>query len=154
MSKLYDASWSAGYGMADDMIDTVRGIDKADDLVKSGNVGKWTNLDGSVKWPINDGAVPGTEEIITMKPGEKIGRIGSPNGRYTAPSGTPPEKLSLFPETDTSVYTEYEVIKEIPGVNKAEVAPWFDQPGGGIQHKMPKTIRQLERDGFIKKIGE
>ena len=34
MSKRYDASWSAGYGMLDDMIDTVRGIDKADDFSK------------------------------------------------------------------------------------------------------------------------
>ena len=119
---------------------------------ETSGAGKWKNADGSVKWPPNNGAVKGTEEVITMKPGEKFGRIGSPDGKYTAPPGTSPDKLSLAPGTDTSLYTEYVVVKEIPNVNRATVAPWFDKPGGGIQNLMPQTIRQLERDGFIKKV--
>ncbi|MBH5332708.1 glycohydrolase toxin TNT-related protein [Lactiplantibacillus plantarum] len=44
-------------------------------------------------------------------------------------TGTPSEKLSLKPGTDTSVYR---VIKKIPNIERAKVVPWFGMPSGGI----------------------
>jgi hypothetical protein len=29
------------------------------------------------------------------------------------------------------------------------VAPWFDEPGGGIQYLMPKTIEELLNDEIL-----
>ena len=110
---------------------------------------KWTNPDGTTRWPPNDGAVPGTEKTITLQPGETIGRIGDTGGTYTAPPGTSPAELSLKPGTNTSVYTEYTVVKPIPKVTQAEVAPWFDQPGGGIQYKLLNSIQWYIDNGYI-----
>lgn len=87
-----------------------------------------------------------------MKPGAEIGRIGKGSGQYVAPPGTTPAKLSLKPGTDISMYNEYRILKEIPGVEKATVAPWFDQPGGGMQYKLPMSIDKLLEEGYIELI--
>ncbi len=68
-----------------------------------------------------------------------------------APTGTDPKTLSLSPDTNTSLYKEYIVVKEIPNVEQATVAPWFDQPGGGIQKLLPHSIDELLRGGYIVK---
>ena len=112
----------------------------------------WKRSDGSTWWPPHDGAVPGTKETVTLPAGMVFGRIGSDRGTYVAPPGTPPEQLSLCPGTDTSVYSEYRIVKEIPGVEKAAVAAWFDKPGGGTQYKLPDSIINLVINGFIQKI--
>lgn len=78
-----------------------------------------------------------------------FGRIGSNFGKYAAPAGTDPEKLSLAPGTDVSAYKEYIIIKEISGVQQSVVAPWFDQPGGGTQYLLPYTIEELLQGGYI-----
>jgi hypothetical protein len=119
---------------------------------KVNNLPKWTRPDGSTMWPPNNGAVKGTEEIITMKPGIEVGRIGKGTGKYVAPPRTSPEKLSLKPGTDTSMYNEYKIVREIPGVEKAKIAPWFGQPGGGTQYKLPKSIDILLEEGYIELI--
>jgi hypothetical protein len=36
----------------------------------------WKNPDGSINWPPNNGAIPGTEQIVTLQPGQTIGRYG------------------------------------------------------------------------------
>ncbi|WP_154224961.1 TNT domain-containing protein, partial [Enterococcus faecalis] len=115
----------------------------------SENGNKWKNPDGTIKWPPNNGAVPGTEEMVTLKKGDTFGRIGKDTGRYTAPTGSSSDKLALAPGTDLSVYTEYEIIKDIPNVERAQIAPWFDKPGGGTQMLMPHSIKTLIEKGYI-----
>ena len=44
----------------------------------------------------------------------------------------------------------YMVVEDINGVESGEVAPWFGQPGGSIQYKLPKSIVDLE--GKIKEL--
>jgi predicted ribonuclease toxin of YeeF-YezG toxin-antitoxin module len=109
---------------------------------------------GKIYWPKNNGAKLGTEDTISMGVGDTFGRIGGEGGRYVAPRGTSPEQLSLAPGTDLSNYTEYRVLQEIPDIEKAEVAAWFDQPGGGIQFFMPAKIKDLLQQGYIEKIGK
>ena len=120
----------------------------------NGASSKWKNQDGTIKWPPNNGAISGTEEIMTLKKGDIFGRIGSDTGRYVAPPGTNSDKLALAPGTDLSAYNEYKIIKDIQNVEKAQIAPWFDKPGGGTQMKLPMSIEELINRGYIKKINE
>ena len=50
----------------------------------------------------------------------------------------------MSPTSDFNTYNRYEVTRPLP-VREGTVAPWFDQPGGGIQF-------QLEPD-FVSQIG-
>ena len=88
---------------------------------------------------------------MTLKKGDIFGRIGSDTGRYVAPPGTNSDKLALAPGTDLSAYNEYKIIKDIQNVEKAQIAPWFDKPGGGTQMKLPMSIEELINRGYIKK---
>ena len=112
----------------------------------------WTRPDGSTWWPPNNGAVPGSEKMVTLRKGSEFGRIGANSGSYVAPPNTSPERLALKPGTDVSVYNEYRVIKDIPQVQQAEVAAWFDMPGGGVQYKLPASINELMEMGYIELI--
>ena len=110
----------------------------------------WKKPDGSTWWPPNQGAVPGTEQTVTLPKGTILGRIGSMHGSFVAPPNTSPELLSLSPATNLSEYFEIELTADIPNVQQAEVAPWFDMPGGGIQYKLPASIQELMDRGYIK----
>ena len=57
--------------------------------------------------------------------------------------------MSLPPNTDPAIYQEFEVIKEIPGTIQAEILPWDDSVGGGIQYELPMPIMQLLKEGYI-----
>jgi hypothetical protein len=116
------------------------------DAAKASN---WTKPDGSIWWPPNNGALPGTEKIVTLQKCVKFGRIGGDGGSYVAPPNTPPDKLALKPGTDMSIYNGYKVIIDISEVQQAEIAKWFDMPGRGIQYKLPASINDLIDGGYI-----
>ena len=128
-----------------DFIGPLREVDAA-------RASDWTRPDGSTWWPPNNGAVPGSEKMVTLRKGSEFGRIGANSGSYVAPPNTSPERLALKPGTDVSVYNEYRVIKDIPQVQQAEVAAWFDMPGGGVQYKLPASINELMEMGYIELI--
>ena len=111
----------------------------------------WYNSDGTMNYPPNNGAVVGTEETITLKPGDTLGRYGdiSDTSVYVTQPGADASELALPPNTDPSVYQEFEVIKEIPDTIQSEIAPWGDSDGGGIQYELPKPINQLITEGYI-----
>ena len=104
-----------------------------------------------MNYPPNNGAVVGTEETITLKPGDTLGRYGdiSDTSVYVTQPGADASELALPPNTDPSVYQEFEVIKEIPDTIQSEIAPWGDSDGGGIQYELPKPINQLITEGYI-----
>ncbi len=79
-------------------------------------------------------------------------RYGDDLGSYTAPSGTSYEQRSLAPGTDLKPYSQFEVIKPIEVVEQAEVAPWFDEPGGGTQYKLPMSVEDLIEEGYLMRI--
>jgi len=114
----------------------------------------WYNEDGSINYPPNDGAVPGTEKIVELPVGTIVGRYGgtTDSSIYVTQAGTPPEKLSLPPTSDKTVYEEYQVVKSIPNTIESQVAPWGDEPGGGIQYKLPEPIHMLIMKGYLKVI--
>lgn len=86
---------------------------------------------------------------MTLQPGTRIDRYGNDKGIFTSPEGTPFDQRALAPGSENSPYSAYEVIKPFD-VNAGKVVPWFDQPGGGTQYQLPKSIRELLDSGYIK----
>ncbi|OBG91351.1 hypothetical protein A5697_00435 [Mycobacterium sp. E3251] len=127
---------------------------------------EFRNPDGSLFYPddtlpTKPYAVPGTViPDAPLKPGAVLGRFGSPFGSYLAPEGTPFAELSLPPESALKPYYQY-VVKDPtalpPGyhVEQSQVAPWFHQPGGGIQYRVigpdgnDAPVQALEDSGFL-----
>ena len=106
--------------------------------------------EGEPIYPPNDGAV-GTPEIVTLKAGSVIvDRYGKYTGRYVSPKETLYENRALSRRTKKEEYHVYQIVKDIENVQKAEIAAWFGQPGGGIQYKLPKKIVELE--GYLKEV--
>ena len=127
------------------------------------NVGKlgadrYYSDDGTITlWPPFDGAVKGSEKAFTIKEDTIISRIGYPNGNYASPDGVEREKRSLpfnkKAETDDPTTKEhrYKVKKPLPCI-MSEVAPWFDDPGGGVQYKFYDSVKKLVADGFLEEV--
>ena len=117
----------------------------------SGRNNSWYNEDGSISYPPNNGAVPGTEKIISLKPGKILGRYGyiGDKSNFVTQTGADASKLSLPPNTDPSIYQEFIVIKEIPNIVQAEIAAWGNSLGGGMQYELPMPIKQLIKEGYI-----
>ena len=84
--------------------------------------------------------------------GDKIDRFGGVSRKYFSQLGTPMEMRALPYNADTSIYTQYEVIKSFE-VEAATIAPAFDKIGLGTQYKSPVTVEVLLNKGIIKVIG-
>ena len=108
---------------------------------------------GDIDWDgyaPNGGRVPGTVKIDqTINKGTIIDRYGSKYGSYTSPAGTPFEQRALPYDNNSWAYHKYEVIKVIDGVTISEIAPAFNQPGGGIQFELPSCIKDLVKNGYL-----
>ena len=97
------------------------------------------------KWAPNGGRVPGTiKENQTIPAGTIIDRYGSQWGKYTSPAGVPYEQRALPYIENPNAYHKYEVLKPIDNVTISEIAPAFEQVGGGIQYELPNNIKKLE----------
>ena len=107
---------------------------------------------GEVNLPPNNGLVEDTVKQIVLKAGTQIDRYGTEDGFFTSPVNTPYEQRSCAPGSDQKPYHQYKVLKAIEGVNQGITAPWFDEPGGGLQYEMPVTIRELVEEGYLKRI--
>jgi len=123
---------------------------------------KWVKPNGEVDWPPNDGFA-GTPKTGSMDPPATFDRYGgyvdpktgqfTDRGKFTSPRGVPKEQRAVTPATLKKPHMEYRVKKSIPEVKSGEIAPWFDQPGGGTQHLMPMSIDDLLKGGYIEPIG-
>jgi hypothetical protein len=96
---------------------------------------------GDIRWPIDDGFAE-YPETITLQPGTIIDRYGSDYGTFTSPQGIPYANRALAPDTELKPYSVFEVVKPIE-VQAGKIAPWFNQPGGGIQYMLPDTVDEL-----------
>ena len=80
--------------------------------------------------------------------GEKIDRFGGNDGTFFGETGTPIEKRAMSPNSNFDAYNKYEVVRPFP-VREGEIAPWFDQPGGGIQYKLDPNFERFIRSQSI-----
>lgn len=105
---------------------------------------------GAINWPKNDGfASTPIDEVL--QPGTRIDRYGSDFGSFTSPEGIPYEMRAVAPGTDLKPYSVFEVVEPI-NVKAGEIAPWFDEPGGGIQYLLPDTVDELLDAGILRRI--
>jgi hypothetical protein len=135
--------------------DEIVGVAKnADEVVDAGK--GWYKADGSINYPPNNGAVPGTIETITLQPGGKLGRYGEVkvNSNYITDAGVASNKLALPPNTDPAHYYEYEIVKPIPDTVKSTITEWpiGSGTGGATQYELPMPIETLRLQGYIKLI--
>lgn len=123
----------------------------------------WPGQNGD---PNIDGFLNGKYEDTKLRPGEQIDRYGGNNGTFFGDEGTSIPERAMAPNSDFSKYNKYVVAREMP-VRKGKIAPWFDQPRGGIQYQIDpgfvETIRAklklgetfidgLVRMGYLKRI--
>ena len=67
-------------------------------------------------------------------------RWGNESGHHFTEFGTPYEKVSLpWKETEPRYF---EILRPLEDVARGTVAPWFRQPGGGIQYRT--ELREFE----------
>ena len=96
------------------------------------------------KWPteknnlFKDGFAQEPVET-TLEPGTILQRRGAPSGSFVAPYGTSDSSLSLKPGSEVKPLYTYEVTEPIT-VQGGPAAAWFDQPGGGMQYKLPSNV--------------
>ena len=111
---------------------------------------RWTKADGSIDWPPNDGFAA-TPEPVTLQPGDLVDRYGYPGGHFASPEGIPAGQRSLAPGTLSKPLHVYRVVKPINALG-GKAAPWFDQPGGGMQYQFTKSFQQLLDEGAIQEV--
>ena len=105
----------------------------------------------------NNGAVPGTQQTVTVQPGGVLDRYGQRGGEYMSPAGTPYEARALPPGKRAEPYEQYLVLKPFT-VTQEKIAPAFGQAGGGVQMRasIPEvqnrvaTINDLIKHGYLK----
>ncbi len=102
-------------------------------------------------WPPNNGFLNAPKNT-TLPKGTIIDRYGKPSGQFVAPDGTPFPQRSLPPGSEKAPYKRYEVLQDIENVQEGTAAPWFGQPGGGTQYRLPDTIEVLRKGEYIRPI--
>jgi Tuberculosis necrotizing toxin len=79
-----------------------------------------------------------------------IDRYGATSGKFTSPAGTPFGARSLPPGYDvTAPFNTYRVAQPITGVQAGITAPWFGQPGYGVQYLLPNSVQWLLDEGIL-----
>ena len=109
---------------------------------------------GAWDYPERDGfdgpAVPNS-----LEPGDVIDRYSDFDGKYASPVDTPFEQRALPPSSVGSSYSQYEVLKPLPeSVTEGKIAPWFEQPGGGVQYKFEHDLSWYVENGYLAEIGK
>ncbi|SFX76089.1 Protein of unknown function [Thermoactinomyces sp. DSM 45891] len=88
---------------------------------------------GAINWPKDDGFQEGTRGMKDLEVGAILDRYGEPKGGYfLSPAGTPYEQRALAVHSKHANHYKYRVNKPF-AVEGGEIAPYFDQPGGGTQ---------------------
>ena len=104
----------------------------------------------STVWPHNNG-FEGKPTKVRLKKGVVIDRYGKSSGKFAAPAGTPFEMRSLPSSYISKELHTYKVLKDVP-VLQGVTAPWFCQPGGGVQYMFNKPISYLISKGIIMEV--
>lgn len=105
---------------------------------------------GTINWgkyAPNGGAVAGSVKINqTIPAGTYLTRVGTGEGTYVAPMGTTYAEMALPYAENPKARHVYKVTKPISNVTISEIAPAFDQPGGGTQMQLPKSVYGMMLD--------
>ncbi|WP_404460880.1 T7SS effector LXG polymorphic toxin [Sutcliffiella horikoshii] len=113
---------------------------------------KYFTAEGEINWPPNRGVLGEVESTI-LKPGTIIDRFGYEGGTFVSPYGVPYEMRALAPETYKKPYKVY-VVKKPVEVHSGKIAPWFDEPGLGIQYELNESVKRLIEKDIIRRVGK
>lgn len=110
----------------------------------------FNQADGSIIYPgmkddINiNGFVDGYSQPNVLEKGKIYTRFGdNKNAKFFSASDVPLEQRALPPGTENKPLVEITTLKDIP-CSSGEIAPWFDQPGGGLQYYSDIKIKALD----------
>ncbi|TPV44588.1 WXG100 family type VII secretion target [Bacillus dicomae] len=106
---------------------------------------------GEIIWPPNRGFL-GEPEKVTLPPGTKVDRYGYEGGTFVSPEGIPYEQRALAPGTNKKPYNVYEVVKPVDAMG-GKIAPWFGEPGLGVQYEFNKSIKELIEEESLRRVG-
>ncbi|MFI1918665.1 TNT domain-containing protein [Nocardia sp. NPDC020380] len=87
-------------------------------------------------------AVAGTRKVVDLPAGTRMDRYGYPGGGWLAPEGAPYAERALPPDTIPNGKPLLGYVTTgrplPPGwrIEQSEVAPWFGEPGGGLQYRI------------------
>jgi hypothetical protein len=106
--------------------------------------------DDNISYPPNRGFLlePKRE---TLQPGTMLDRYGSESGRFVSPKDVPASARSLPPGVANSKLHTYQVLKPFD-VYGGPAAPAFNQPGGGIQYELNRSVKDLIIEGYLKRV--
>ena len=104
----------------------------------------------SINWPPNRG-FHGPSQKLTLQPGTMIDRYGTDYGTFVSPVGTSYGERALPYEEGTRTYSQFEVVTPIT-VDAGTTAPWFGQPGMGIQYELPDRVNELLESGALVRV--
>jgi hypothetical protein len=110
----------------------------------------WLTIACEYWWPPHKGFdAPSTE--TELKVGTLLDRFGSPTGNFLSPNDTAYDKRAIpYDETKVKRY-RYKVLQPLK-VQIGSSAPWFDQPGRGIQYLTSKSVLQLVKDKVLEDV--
>ncbi|SHJ41911.1 Protein of unknown function [Clostridium amylolyticum] len=115
----------------------------------------YDQINGSIHWPGTNGDtnlngfLDGKSNLTTLEPGKVIDRFGNPsNGYYLSPEGVKYEQRALAPHCEKLDYHKYKVILPLD-VESGIIAPWFDQPGGGIQYFTSNQVLDFRSGNMV-----
>jgi hypothetical protein len=130
---------------------------------------EFTNADGSLHYPDDSlpghvYAIPGTVTEAHLPPGTVIDRFGYPAGGWLGAEGVPFAERALPPDSAFKPFYRYVVDDPTalpPGwqIEQSLAAPWFNQPGGGMQYRIidefgqTASVIDLVKSGYLKRIG-
>ena len=110
---------------------------------------KWVQ-EGAFRWPPQNG-FDGAVTYLVLPAGVLLDRFGSDQGRFFSPKGASFGARALPTVCTDLVYSVYRVHTPLP-VKIGSAAPWFDEPGGGIQVQTDASAAQLVADGVLLRV--
>lgn len=97
----------------------------------------------------------GTPEHVDIPEGTRLDRYGgtSPKSDYLALEGTAPSQRSLPSTVDLNIKDSYVVSPghSVPALY-GKTAPWYGQPGGGVQYKLDHPVNFYVNQGSLIRI--
>jgi hypothetical protein len=110
----------------------------------------WLQKDCRYWFPQRDGFA-GQPKAIVLRAGTVIDRFGQPTGNFLAPADASYMGRAVPYDRLKMPYYRYEVVRPVR-VQAGKAAPWFDQPGGGIQYKTGERAQMLVERGYLRQI--
>lgn len=111
----------------------------------------WNPDTGSWNYPPDNGFA-GPPSSTTLEPGDVIDRFGPRTGTYVSPEGIPFDQRALPPSSANFNYERYRVVRPMDDVLEGDIAPWFEQPGGGWQYHLPHDVQWYIDHGYLELI--